>query len=58
MIFKGSLGTGGTITTLPTNGTANIGDTYKVITNGTYASQTAKVGDTFICLTKTSNTNT
>lgn len=48
MIFKGSLGTGGTITTLPTAATANIGHTYKVITAGTYASQVAKVGDTFI----------
>ena len=58
MVFKGSLGTGGTITSLPTNGTANIGDTYKVITAGTYASKAAKVGDTFICLTKTSSANT
>ena len=58
MVFKGSLGTGGTITALPTNGTANIGDTYKVITAGTYASKAAKVGDTFICLTKTSSANT
>ena len=48
MIFKGSLGTGGTITTLPTASTANTGYTYKVITAGTYASQAAKVGDTFI----------
>ena len=58
MVFKGSLGTGGTITALPTNGAANIGDTYKVITAGTYASKEAKVGDTFICLTKTSSANT
>ena len=58
MVFKGSLGTGGTITTLPVDGSANIGDTYKVITAGTYASKAAKVGDTFICLTKTSNANT
>ena len=58
MVFKGSLGTGGTITALPVNGTANIGDTYKVITAGTYASQAAKVGDMFICDTKTSNANT
>ena len=58
MVFKGSLGTGGTITALPTNGTANIGDTYKVITAGTYASKTAKIGDTYICLTKTSSANT
>lgn len=48
MIFKGSLGTGGTITTLPTASSSNKGYTYKVITDGTYASQSAKVGDTFI----------
>ena len=48
MIFKGSLGTGGIITTLPTASSNNTGYTYKVITNGTYASQTAKAGDTFI----------
>jgi phage-related tail fiber protein len=48
MVFKGSLGTGGTITTLPTASSSNEGYTYKVITAGTYASQAAKVGDTFI----------
>lgn len=48
MIFKGSLGTGGTITALPTASSENEGFTYKVITDGTYASQAAKVGDTFI----------
>lgn len=48
MVFKGSLGTGGTITTLPTASSANEGYTYKVITAGTYASKQAKVGDTFI----------
>lgn len=58
MVFKGSLGTNGTITALPVDGSANIGDTYKVITAGTYASKAAKIGDTFICLTKTSNANT
>ena len=58
MIFRGSLGTGGTITTLPVDGTASVGDTYKVITDGTYASQSAKVGDTFICDSKTSTANT
>jgi hypothetical protein len=55
MVFKGSLGTGGTITALPVDGTATIGDTYKVITAGTYAGKAAKIGDTFICLTKTSS---
>ena len=48
MVFKGSLGTGGTITTLPTASASNEGYTYKVITAGTYASQAAKIGDTFI----------
>lgn len=48
MQFKGSLGTGGTITSLPTADSSNSGWTYKVITAGTYASQAAKVGDIFI----------
>ena len=49
MIFKGTLGTGGTITSLPTAAASNEGWTYKVITAGTYNSQVAKVGDLFIC---------
>ena len=48
MIFKGSLGTDGTITDLPAASSSNEGHTYKVITAGTYASQVAKVGDLFI----------
>lgn len=48
MKFKGSLGTGGTITELPSATTKNNGFTYKVITEGTYAEQSAKVGDLFI----------
>lgn len=48
MVFKGSLGTGGTITTLPAASSSNSGYTYKVITAGTYQSKAAKVGDTFI----------
>lgn len=48
MIFKGSLGTGGTITTLPTASDANKGFTYKVITAGTYQGVTAEIGDTLI----------
>ena len=48
MIFKGSLGTGGTITSLPAAAAGNTGYTYKVITAGTYASQAAKVGDVFV----------
>lgn len=52
MVFKGSLGTGGTITTLPaaasSGASKNTGFTYKVIEDGTYQSISAKVGDTFI----------
>ena len=48
MVFKGSLGVGGTITALPTAESGNEGFTYKVITNGEYAGQTAKIGDLFI----------
>lgn len=48
MVFKGSLGTGGTITALPTAEASNEGHTYKVIKDGTYAGQAAKIGDTFI----------
>ena len=48
MVFQGSLGTGGTITTLPAASEANNGYTYKVITAGTYGGQSADVGDTFI----------
>lgn len=49
MVFKGTLGTGGTITTLPTASADTVGDTYKVITAGTYANIAAKVGDVFTC---------
>ena len=56
MVFKGTLGTGGTITTLPAAAAGNEGYTYKVITAGTYASQTAKVGDVFVCVETSTNT--
>ena len=49
MVFKGTLGTGGTITSLPSATVDTVGDTYKVITAGTYASIAAKVGDVFVC---------
>lgn len=48
MVFKGSLGTNGTISSLPDPSSANTGFTYKVITKGTYQGTSAKVGDTFI----------
>ena len=56
MIFRGTLGTSGTITTLPTANASTWGDTYKVITAGTYANQAAKVGDTFTCAKPTGST--
>ena len=58
MVFRGTVGTNGTIATLPVDGSADIGDTYKVITAGTYAGIDAKVGDVFTCLTKTVSANT
>lgn len=50
MIFKGTLGTGGTITALPT--TYETGWTYRVITAGTYAGHTCEVGDLIIAVTE------
>ena len=61
MVFKGTVGASAdapTVTSLPVDGSANIGWTYKVVTNGTYAGMASKVGDTFVCLTKTSTANT
>lgn len=47
MHFKGTIGTGGTVTSLPAD--AKVGDTYKVITDGTYGGTSCKIGDTLIC---------
>lgn len=47
--IKGTLGTGGTITSLPTASASNLGYGYKVITAGTYNGVAAKIGDMFIC---------
>lgn len=59
MVFKGTVGSSGaTVTTLPVDGSASIGDTYKAITNGTYGGKSAKIGDVLVCLTKTSTANT
>jgi hypothetical protein len=53
MIFKGTLGTGCTITTVP-DGTSGkeyqIGYTYKIITAGTYANIVCEVGDLLIAI--------
>lgn len=46
--YRGTLGTGGTISSLPEASEQNQGDSYIVITDGTYAGQTAVAGDAFI----------
>ena len=48
MQFKGTLGTNGTITTLPSASSSNEGYTYKVITAGTYQSVVCDVGDVIV----------
>lgn len=49
MQFKGTIGTNGTIRTLPATHAA--GDTYRVVTDGTYAGQNCEIGDLIICVT-------
>lgn len=50
MIFKGTIGTGGTLTLSAFNSLTvyNTGDTYRVITDGTYKGIVSEVGDLFI----------
>lgn len=52
MRFKGTIGTGGDVTSLPTSG-VKVGDTYRVITAGTYAGQTCEIGDLIIATATT-----
>jgi hypothetical protein len=54
MVFKGTLGVGGTYSSLPT--THNVGWTIKVITAGTYAGQVAEIGDMYISLVSRTGT--
>lgn len=49
MVFKGTIGTSGTVTALPAS--HQVGDTYKVATAGSYAGVTCEVGDMIICVT-------
>ena len=49
MIYKGTLGTEGTVTKVPANG-YKVGWTYKVITAGTYAGIKCEVGDMLIAI--------
>ena len=48
IVYKGTLGTGGTITALPT--TYKVGWEYRVITAGTYAGQACEVGDLIVAV--------
>lgn len=53
MVFKGTLGTGGTITAVPTGASGKeyqAGYTYKIITDGTYAGNVCEVGDLLIAI--------
>jgi len=54
VIFKGTVGTGGTITTLPLNNDARVGFEYMCCSDGNFTVKTgvtkaALVGDLFIC---------
>lgn len=49
MVFKGTIGTGGTVTALPTTG-YQAGWTYRVITAATYAGVKCEVGDLIIAV--------
>jgi hypothetical protein len=58
MVYKGTLGTAGTVTAVPT--TYAVGDTYKVITAGTWAGAVLEPGDLIIAIvarTGTGNLN-
>lgn len=48
MVYKGTLGEGGTVESLPT--TYSIGWTYKVVTAGSYAGQQCEIGDMLIAI--------
>ena len=52
MKYKGTVGEGGTVTTLPTSNVNN-GDTYKVLSDGIYDEQQAFAGDVFIAVVTT-----
>lgn len=56
MVFKGTLGTAGTVTALPT--TYLIGWTYRVITAGTYAGQQCEIGDLIIAVADATDNGT
>lgn len=47
LIFKGTLGTGGTLATAPTTN-VSVGDLYKIVSQGTYGGVACKTGDMLI----------
>lgn len=49
MDFKGTIGTNGTVTELPVSDVSK-GDTYKVVTDGTYAGYECGIGDLLIAI--------
>jgi len=55
MTFKGTLGTNGTVTALPAS--HNAGDTYRVITAGTWAGKYCEEGTLIICTTDGTTAN-
>lgn len=54
IMLKGTIGTGGTVTSLPTS--HNKGDSYIVITNGTYAGHACSVGDVLSAMDESGTT--
>ena len=56
MVFKGTIGTSGSVTSLPAS--HQVGDVYVVSTAGSYAGQTCEVGDMIVCtITGTASKN-
>ena len=55
MVYKGTIGTGGTITALPA--THEAGWVYTVKTAGIYAGQECEVGDMIVCVTSGTTAN-
>lgn len=55
MRFKGTIGSGGTVTSLPS--THAVGDTYRVIEAGMYAGQNCEIGDLIIAITTSGTTS-
>ena len=53
--YKGTIGTGGTVTSLPASHA--VGDVYVVSTAGTYAGKACEVGDYIICKTAGTSAN-